>query len=122
VLRLINPVGPPGSAERAVRDGRAQIGVEVGRDPQTRGVSVRIIADSGDPAQVRAAVGVFEGGLWRDVAEVYAQDQTPEVSTVWLDGPKDADAWMIAPGLTGMIVMVTMLFLGSLTLVRERGG
>jgi ABC-2 type transport system permease protein len=120
ILRLLKPVGPSGSAERAVRDGRAQVGVEVGRDPETRAVAVRIIADSGDPAEVRPAVAVLQTGLWRRVAEVYAQDQTPVVSTEWLRNPGDANAWTVAPGLIGMIVMVTMLFLGSLTLVRER--
>lgn len=120
VLTLLKPIGPAGSAEQAVKDGRAQIGVEVGRDPQTHGVAVRIIADSGDPSEVRPALGVLQIGLWRNVAEVYAQDQAPEVSTTWLRNPNAADAWQIAPGLIGMIVMVTMLFLGALTLVRER--
>jgi ABC-2 type transport system permease protein len=120
VLKLIRPVGDPGSAERAVREGRAQIGVEVGRDPDTRAVTARIIADSGDPAEVRPALAVLEVGLWRKVAEVYAQDQAPEVSTTWLYNPRGDNAWMISPGLIGMIVMVTMLFLGALTLVRER--
>ncbi len=120
ILTLLKPVGPAGSAEQAVKDGRAQIGVEVGRDPETRAVAVRIIADAGDPAEVRPAVGVLQMGLWRTVAEVYAQDQTPTVSTEWLRNPKDETAWTVAPGLIGMIVMVTMLFLGSLTLVRER--
>jgi len=120
MLRLLGPVGPAGSADKAVREGRAQVGVEVGRDPNTRSVSVHIIADSADPAEVRPALGVLQIGLWRNVAEVYAQDQAPEVSTVWLHDPKGENAWMIAPGLIGMIVMVTMLFLGALTLVRER--
>jgi ABC-2 type transport system permease protein len=120
VLTLIKPVGPAGTAERAVKDGKAQIGVEVGRDPVTRVVSVRIIADAGDPAEVRPAIGVLEIGLWKNVAEVYAQDQAPEVATTWLHNPNAEDSWMVAPGLIGMIVMVTMLFLGSLTLVRER--
>jgi ABC-2 type transport system permease protein len=120
VLTLLKPVGQPGSAEKAVRDGHAQVGVEVGRDPQTHGVTVRILADSGDPSEVRPALAILETGLWKSVAETYAQDQTPTVTTAWLYNPKNDDAWMIAPGLVGMIVMVTVLFLGALTLVRER--
>ena len=46
ILRLVGPIGPAGSAEAAVKAGRAQVGVEVGRDPQTRGVTVKIIADA----------------------------------------------------------------------------
>ena len=120
VLTLLKPVGPAGSAEKAVKDGKAQVGVEVGRDPDTRAVSVRIIADSGDPAEVRPALGVLQIGLWKQVAALYAQDQTPVVTTTWLRDPKGQNAWMIAPGLIGMIVMVTMLFLGAMSLVRER--
>jgi ABC-2 type transport system permease protein len=120
ILTLIKPVGRPGDAERAVREGRAQVGIEVGRDRQTRAVAVRIVADSGDPAEVRPALGVLQIGLWRNVAEVYAQDQTPIVTTTWLQNPRNDNAWMISPGLIGMIVMVTVLFLGALTLVRER--
>jgi ABC-2 type transport system permease protein len=119
VLTLLKPVGPAGSAQKAVEGGRAQIGVEIGRDPATHAVAVRILADSGDPAEVRPALAVLQVGLWRTVAETYAQDQTPIVSTSWLHGAADNNAWMIAPGI-GMIVMVTMLFLGALTLVRER--
>jgi ABC-2 type transport system permease protein len=120
MLTLLKPVGPAGSADKAVAAGRAQVGIEVGRDPNTRAVSVHIIADSADPAEVRPALGVLQIGLWKNVAEVYAQDQAPEVTTTWLHDPKGENAWMIAPGLIGMIVMVTMLFLGALTLVRER--
>jgi len=120
VLTLLKPVGPAGSAQKAVEDGRAEVGVEVGRDPTTHGVAVRILADSGDPAEVRPALAVLQVGLWKTVAETYAQDQTPIVSTIWLHNAKDDNAWMIAPGLIGMIVMVTMLFLGAITLVRER--
>jgi ABC-2 type transport system permease protein len=120
MLTLLKPIGAAGSAERAVKDGRAQVGVEVGRDPQTHGVAVRILADSGDPSEVRPALAILQTGLWRSVAETYAQDQTPTVATTWLYNPRNADVWMIAPGLVGMIVMVTMLFLGALTLVRER--
>ncbi len=75
MLTLLKPVGPAGSADKAVKAGRAQVGIEVGRDPETRAVAVQIIADPGDPAEVRPAIGVLQMGLWKNVAEVYAQDQ-----------------------------------------------
>jgi ABC-2 type transport system permease protein len=86
----------------------------------TAAASVRIIADPGDPAEVGPALAAVQVGLWKSVAALYAQDQTPTVTTVWLNNPSNTDTWMVAPGLVGMIVMVTMLFLGGLTLVRER--
>ena len=117
---LIGGIGPAGSAQKAVQDGRALIGVEVGRDPETRAVAVRIIADAGDPAEVRPVLAELDSGIWRKVAEIYAEDQTPSVNLVWLHDPGGKSAWEIAPGLVGVIVMITMLFLGALTLVRER--
>lgn len=113
-------VGAAGTAEQAVRAGRAMIGVEVGRDPQTHGVLVRIIADAGDPAEVQPVIAALETGIWKQVATVYAEDQTPTVDMVWLHDPGIKNASAIAPGLVGVIVMITMLFLGALTLVRER--
>jgi len=117
---LIGGVGPAGTAEKAVRDGRAMIGVEVGRDPNTHGVLVRIIADAGDPAEVKPVIAALGAGIWQQVAQIYAEDQTPAVNLVWLHDPGGRSSWVIAPGLVGVIVMITMLFLGALTLVRER--
>jgi len=119
-VRLIGPVGPPGSAEAAVRSGKAQIGVEVGRDPETRAVEVRVLADAADPAEVRPIVAALVAGVWRETAEVYAEDQTPTVKVDWLYDPGGRSSWDIAPGLVGVVVMITMLFLGAVTLVRER--
>lgn len=120
MLHVIGPAGPAGSAEKAVEDHRAQVGLELSRDVQTGAADVRIVADPGDPAEVRPALAAIEVGLWRSIARLYAQDQAPVVTTTWLHNPADANTWMVAPGLIGMIVMVTMLFMGGLTLVRER--
>jgi ABC-2 type transport system permease protein len=119
-VMLVGGLGPPGSARTAVAQGRALIGVEVGRDPSTRTVEVRIIADAGDPAEARPVVGALTLGVWRRTAELYAEDQAPSVVTVWLHDPTGDSIWDITPGLVGAIVMITMLFLGALTLVRER--
>jgi ABC-2 type transport system permease protein len=119
-VTLVGGLGPAGSAEQAVRQGRALVGVEVGRDPDTRAVQVRIIADAGDPAEVRPVVAALNLGVWRKAAEAYAEAQAPSVTTVWLHDAEGRGSWDITPGLVGAIVMITMLFLGALTLVRER--
>jgi ABC-2 type transport system permease protein len=121
---LTGPVGPPGSAQAAVRAGKAVIGVEVDRRADGRPPQVRVYADAGDPQTVRDALGVLQTRIWKGVAENYAGDQAPDVQVRWLSGRVarpgiDLD-WSIAPGLVGMVVMITMLFLGALTLVRER--
>ena len=119
-VRLIGGVGPPGSAARAVADGRALVGVEVDRDPATRAVRVRILADAGDPPEARPVVAALDAGVWRKTAEIYAEDQTPTVDVAWVHDPGGRSDWDITPGLVGAVVMITMMFLGALTLVRER--
>jgi ABC-2 type transport system permease protein len=118
-VTLIGPLGAAGSAEAAVRSGKAMVGVEVGRDPDTRAVEVRIVADAADPAEVRPVVAELNVGIWKKTAEIYAEDQTPTVKLDWLYGG-GGSTWDVAPGLVGVVVMITMLFLGAVTLVRER--
>ncbi|GAC1674912.1 MAG: hypothetical protein NVS9B2_24680 [Steroidobacteraceae bacterium] len=38
----------------------------------------------------------------------------------WLYNPDARTAWSLAPGLVGVVVMITMLMLGAWTLVRDR--
>ena len=38
----------------------------------------------------------------------------------WLYNPEGRTTWTIVPGLAGVVVMISMLLLGALTLVRER--
>jgi ABC-2 type transport system permease protein len=42
------------------------------------------------------------------------------VNIEWLYNPEGRTAWTIVPGLAGVIVMISMLMMGALTLVRER--
>ncbi|HEX4098545.1 MAG TPA: hypothetical protein VHX64_17595, partial [Caulobacteraceae bacterium] len=81
MLDLIGPPGPRGSAEKAVQDRKAQVGLELSRDPATGAANVRIIADAGDPAEVGPALAAVQVGLWKSIATLYAQDQTPTVTT-----------------------------------------
>jgi ABC-2 type transport system permease protein len=120
LFHQVGPVGAPGSARRAAMAGVVQVGVELSRDQRTGAAQVQITADASDPAEVRPAVAVLEAGVWRRIAETAAVGQKPEVGVDWLYDPEGHPAWRIAPGLIGVIVMITMLFLGALTLVRER--
>lgn len=122
LFRQIGPIGAPGTARRAVLARRAQVGVELSRDPRTGAAGVAITADASDPAETGPAVAVLETGVWRRIAETATAStgQKPEVKVDWLYDPEGHGAWRIAPGLIGVIVMISMLFLGALTLVRER--
>jgi ABC-2 type transport system permease protein len=120
LFHQVGPTGAPGSATRALMDGDVQVAVELARDPRTGAAQVAIAADGSDPAEVRPAVGALEAGVWRRIAEGAVLGQKPQVSIDWRHDPQGHPAWRIAPGLVGVIVMITMLFLGALTLVRER--
>lgn len=123
-VRLIGPVGQPGSAEAAVKSGAAEIGLELRKSAPGVHASAQVFADAGDPTTVAPATGVIETRIWREIARNYAAEDAPDVSIRWVhNGTTSAsvnDGWSVAPGLVGMIVMISMLFLGSFTLVRER--
>ena len=127
-VRLIGPVGPPGSAKIAVLNGEALIGIEAKKPDAAAPLTVTVYADGGDPGTVGRALASLEAGVWRGVARNYAQNYAaetpPDVRTAWVhngtSSPDVPDAWFVTPGLIGTIVMVTMLFLGAFTLVRER--
>ncbi|HEX4180108.1 MAG TPA: ABC transporter permease [Caulobacteraceae bacterium] len=120
LFHQVGPIGAPGSGRRAVTDRIAQVGVELARDPRTGAAQVQITADGSDPAEARPAVGVLETAIWQRIAETAALGQKPSVAIDWLYDPDNHATWRIAPGLIGVIVMISMLFLGALTLVRER--
>jgi len=120
LFHQLGPIGAPGSARAAVLARNARVGVELSRDARTGAAQVEITADASDPAEVRPAVAALEVGVWRRIAQTAATGQDPSVRIQWLHDPEGRGAWRIAPGLIGVIVMITMLFLGALTLVRER--
>jgi ABC-2 type transport system permease protein len=114
----------PGAAARMVRQGEALIGIELpapdhlGADASLQ--DPKVIVDATDPSAVRPALAALENGYWQRVAELYAIGPIPAVDVEWLYNPTGRTAWTIVPGLAGVIVMISMLMLGALTLVRER--
>ena len=127
-VRLIGPVGAPGSAKLAVLNGKALIGIEAQKPQATEPVIVTLYADGGDQQTAGRALAALDAGVWKSIAsnyaKTYASEEPPKVEALWLhNGTATSsvpDAWSISPGLIGTIVMVTMLFLGAFTLVRER--
>ena len=114
----------PGAAERMVTQGKALIGIELPlRDhsgDDTLSGEPRIIVDASDRAAVRPALAALESAYWKQVTQLYAIGPVPSVDVEWLYNPQGRMAWTILPGLAGVIVMISMLMLGALTLVRER--
>jgi ABC-2 type transport system permease protein len=113
-----------GAAERLVVAGQALVGIELPpvdtSDPNAPAVEPRIVVDASDPAAVRPALAALETAYWRHMAQTSPLVFTPAVAVEWLYNPEGRTAWTIIPGLAGVVVMISMLMLGALTLVRER--
>lgn len=114
----------PGAAERMVREGKALVGIEIpvssAPDSDAPREEPRIIVDATDPAAVRPALAALESAYWRRVAQHSPFILAPSADVTWLYNPEGRTTWTIVPGLIGVIIMISMLMLGALTLVRER--
>lgn len=114
----------PGAAAAMVADGRALVAVEIPPldydAPEAPVERPRVVADASDPATVRPALAALERAWWREVAGSAEWGAAPPVEVEWLYNPEGRTAWSIVPALVGVIVMISMLMLGALTLVRER--
>ena len=115
----------PGAAARMVAAGRTLVGIELpprhdNEEPDGGPMRARVIVDAADPAAVRPALAALETAYWRMRAAPFSLDAGAPVDVDWLYNPHRRTAWTIVPGLVGVIVMISMLMLGALTLVRER--
>jgi ABC-2 type transport system permease protein len=109
-----------GAAERMVAQGKALVGIELPLQHDSDGEQPKIIVDAVDPSAVRPAMAALENAYWQQIAELYAIGPVPSVDVEWLYNPDGRTSWTIVPGLAGVVVMISMLMLGALTLVRER--
>jgi ABC-2 type transport system permease protein len=113
----------PGEAKQMVAEGRAMVGIEIppenSETDQTTG-DPSVIVDASDPETVRPALAALQTSYLRRVAETFAIGPIPDAKLVLLYNPDNRTAWAIVPGLVGVVVMISMLMLGALTLVRER--
>src|SRR5258708_36335712 len=113
-----------GAPDRMDEEGKALVGIELPRQDNSDGDILsgqpRIIVDAVDPSAVRPALAALENAYWQQIAELYAIGPVPSVNVEWLYNPDGRTSWTIVPGLVGVIVMISMLMLGALTLVRER--
>lgn len=116
----VGAVGAPGSAESAVRQGRALIGLEIGQSEALGAPEARIFADASDPTTVRPAVAAIESMLWRQAIALYVPENAPGLRVIWLHNDGADTRRSVTPGLIGVVIMISMLFLGALTLARER--
>jgi ABC-2 type transport system permease protein len=81
--------------------------------------SITIFVDDSEPARSESALSKLESLYWRKVAE---SSPTPpaEVKVERLYNPQSRNEWIMTPGISGVVVMISMLMLGALAIVRER--
>jgi ABC-2 type transport system permease protein len=135
VRRLVRATGyftvvadrlPSGAAERMVAAGTALVGIELPpplddeRAPARAPPRPRVVVDATDPTAVRPALAALETAYWQHRAAPFSLDDGAAVDVDWLYNPERRTPWTIVPGLVGVIVMISMLMLGALSLVRER--
>ena len=124
-FKIIGDGLPSGAAEQMVAAGRALVGIELPPSADDKGsgdasARARVVVDATDPSAVRPALAALESAYWRKRATTFSLDDGPSIHVDWLYNPERRTAWTIVPGLVGVIVMISMLMLGALTLVRER--
>jgi ABC-2 type transport system permease protein len=124
-VQVLSDALVPGEAERALRDGRVELALELSADR-----AARLLVDATDPSAVRPAALAVQATIQRHALHSIpaaagralngAAAQAFEPQIEWLYNPAASTTWAITPGLVGVVVMITMLLLGALTLVRER--
>jgi ABC-2 type transport system permease protein len=124
-FEIIGQCLPSGAAARMVATGRALVGIELwspldDKEPGKGPMGARVVVDAADPAAVRPALAALESAYWRTQAASLSLEDGAPIDVDWLYNPQRRTAWTIVPGLVGVIVMISMLMLGALTLVRER--
>jgi ABC-2 type transport system permease protein len=103
---------------------RALIAIEFPRSEDDSGVAsseqIEALIDGSDPETARPAVVALEANLLHHLAEAGPLGRLSRFKVTWLYNPDGQTSWSIIPALSGVIVMISMLLLGALTLVRER--
>src|SRR5258707_6524756 len=85
----------------------------------TGAIAVTVYADDSDPVRSNPALSKLESLYWRQVAD---PDMAPQkdVRVVRLYNPQSRNEWILTPALSGVVVMISTLMLGALSIVRER--
>jgi ABC-2 type transport system permease protein len=79
-----------------------------------------IAADASAPSAVRPAVGALQVALFSRIVTDFIPDSAGGIKVQWLYNPEGRTSWWLAPGLVGVVIMISMLMLAALTLVRDR--
>lgn len=123
-----------GTALAALTASRVKIAIEIPDDSavfdnmEADFGSISVTIDGADTGAIAPALGALERLVWRQAALDLAQSnqqagvfkRLENIEFQWLYNPERNTSWTILPGLIGVVVMISMLMLGALSLVRER--
>ena len=114
---------PQGMAEARVRSGQALIGIELAEevdfdDLEADTKPLTVYVDASDAQAVSAAASMMENAYLKHL--LMGREGEVTSNTVWLYNPERETVWTIVPGLVGVVIMISMLMLGALSLVSER--
>jgi ABC-2 type transport system permease protein len=84
------------------------------------GTGLSMAADASGPSAVRSAIAVLQVALLSQLASEVIPEVAADLKVQWLYNPEGRTSWWLAPGLIGVVIMISMLMLGALTLVRDR--
>jgi len=85
-----------------------------------QGGRVSVAADASAPSAVRPAVAALQAAVLTRLAQSVIPASVASIDVEWLYNPEGRTSWWLAPGLVGVVIMISMLMLGALTLVRDR--
>ena len=116
-LLVVETSPSPGRAEAAVRAGRAALGIDL---PRGRG-PVHATIDGTEPALTSGADAHLRAVYGQLLADRFgAADLGPGLAVDQLYNPDGRAAWGFLPALVGVVMMIAMTMLGTLSLARER--
>jgi ABC-2 type transport system permease protein len=124
-LRVDGPLLAPGGAAAAVARGTALVGVEVPPIVElSRTLSakppLRVVIDAANPVLTAGVAARIEATYWRAAAEHAAPGDAGGIRIERLYNPAERTDWSFLPALIGVVVMISSIMLGSLSLARER--
>ncbi len=81
---------------------------------------VSVAADGSAPSAIQPAVGALQVAMLSRLLYEVIPGSPANTKVQWLYNPDGRTSWWLAPGLVGVVIMISMLMLGALTLVRDR--
>ena len=116
---------PPGGAAAAVRAGDALVGIELPPAAELTSLlgttrPLRVVVDAANPALATTAAARIEAAYWHARATRAGGPPGPPLMIERLYNPDGRADWSFLPALVGVVVMISTIMLGSLSLARER--